>query len=432
MDNNKPIKDNPSTKKLRDEMESMSAFIKVGKVFGLTKNIDVPDMGQMIKDLDNLAGLPDEFNGFFANKGWIAYESFHVPTMQKAVDLMKSGDTETAEDTILDYYKDSKMIRMMIVSRGTAVEAYKPRKQLALYALDEYENGRYYSCVPLLLMIIDGIVNDISKATGFFADKTDLTSWDSIAGHYTGLTQLKNIYNQSRKKTNTDEIFMPYRNGILHGRDLNYNNVYVAAKCWGCLGAVLDWGKDIANGKKDAPPPEKPKTILENLQELKSSIDSMNETQKTKNYIEKWKSRNIVINKDIPEYGDSSAYTDKKKKKAVVEFLELINKKNYGYMFKRMHGGYIGFGSEGSQIKDIRKDFSRFVIDTFQIVEVNDCAPAISEVRINITFSKGTTSLSKECKFRLIYENERQSAVYGFQSGDWKIVYGYNDILYAK
>jgi|GEM_PF-3977247 len=57
-------------------MESMCAFIKVGKVFGLTKNIDVPDMGQMIKDLDNLAGLPDEFNGFFANKGWIATSLF--------------------------------------------------------------------------------------------------------------------------------------------------------------------------------------------------------------------------------------------------------------------------------------------------------------------------------------------------------------------
>jgi len=45
-----------------------------------------------------------------------------------------------------------------------------------LYALEEYENGRYYACVPLLLMIIDGIVNDISKETGFFAEKTDLTS----------------------------------------------------------------------------------------------------------------------------------------------------------------------------------------------------------------------------------------------------------------
>ena len=321
---------------------------------------------------------------------------------------------------------------MMIVSRGAAVEAYKPRKQLALYALDEYENGRYYSCVPLLLIIIDGLINDISKSTGFFSEKADLTSWDSIAGHYTGLSQLKSIYNQSRKKTNSDEITMPYRNGILHGRDLNFNNIYVAAKCWGCLGAVLDWGKDIANGKKEAPPPEKPKTIMENLREIKNSIDSINENKKAKEYIEKWKPRNLIINKDIPECGASSDYPDGSPEKAVVEFLELINKKNYGYMFKRIHGGYTGFGTEGSQIKDIRRDFSSIVIDNFQIIEINDCAPAISEVKINITFSKATSSFSKECKFRLIYENNGQSVVFRYQPGEWKIVYGYNDILYAK
>jgi hypothetical protein len=34
---------------------------------------------------------------------------------------------------------------------------------------------------------------------------------------------------------------MPYRNGILHGRDLNYGNEYVSCKCVALLFAVAEW-----------------------------------------------------------------------------------------------------------------------------------------------------------------------------------------------
>ena len=250
-DDKKPIKDNPSTKKLKEEIAGMSALLEFAKLLGIEPKGDIPDIKQMQKDLEKLSKLPDEFNSTFASKGWIAYESFNITVMEKAVELFKQGAEKAAEDEILSYYSVDN-IRIMIVSRGSSLEAYKPRKQLALYALTEYEAERYYSCVPLLLMIIDGLVNAINKQAGFFSDNSDVTSWDSIAGHYTGLTQLKSIFYKTRKKTNTDEITMPYRNGILHGKDLNFSNKYVAAKCWGCLAAVLDWGRDIANGKKTA------------------------------------------------------------------------------------------------------------------------------------------------------------------------------------
>lgn len=36
---------------------------------------------------------------------------------------------------------------------------------------------------------------------------------------------------------------MPYRNGILHGRDLNYANEYVSCKLLALMFAVADWMK---------------------------------------------------------------------------------------------------------------------------------------------------------------------------------------------
>jgi len=118
---NAPIKDNPSTKKLKGEMAVASVILKICKLFGM-KFDDMPDIKVMRKQLDDLAKLPDEFNTFFADKGWIAYESFHVPTMQVAVELMKQGDAEAAENEILSYYKDFSNIRMMIVSRGSVID----------------------------------------------------------------------------------------------------------------------------------------------------------------------------------------------------------------------------------------------------------------------------------------------------------------------
>lgn len=54
---------------------------------------------------------------------------------------------------------------------------------------------------------------------------------DSIAAHETGLKALARIMGRGRNRTNEEIISVPYRNGILHGRDLAFDNKVVAAKC---------------------------------------------------------------------------------------------------------------------------------------------------------------------------------------------------------
>ncbi|WP_234964988.1 hypothetical protein [Acinetobacter johnsonii] len=114
---------------------------------------------------------------------------------------------------------------------------------LELLKLD-YQAGRYHACIPLLLALIDGLANDISAHVGFFAGKTDLELFDSITAHETGLPFLKTIMNSSRTTTTTKEISIPYRNGILHGRDLNFANKEVASKCWWVLASLIEWSDE--------------------------------------------------------------------------------------------------------------------------------------------------------------------------------------------
>ncbi|MBU3169894.1 hypothetical protein [Clostridium estertheticum] len=55
-------------------------------------------------------------------------------------------------------------------------------------------------------MIVDGAVNDYTKRKGFFAEATDVNSWDCLVGCNDGLKKLKDIYYKSRKKTNIEMI----------------------------------------------------------------------------------------------------------------------------------------------------------------------------------------------------------------------------------
>ena len=65
--------------------------------------------------------------------------------------------------------------------------------------------------------------------------------WDCLVGCTEGLTKIKLNFNQNRLKTNSDPIYIPYRNGILHGRDINYGNEYVSCKCIALMFAIADW-----------------------------------------------------------------------------------------------------------------------------------------------------------------------------------------------
>ncbi len=97
------------------------------------------------------------------------------------------------------------------------------------------------------------------KRRGFFAEGVSLTAWDSVAAHDKGLNELKTIFQTGRYATTTEQITVPYRNGIIHGMDLGYDNKTVAAKSWAALFAARDWAMRVEQGLLIAPP-EEPKT----------------------------------------------------------------------------------------------------------------------------------------------------------------------------
>lgn len=186
--------------------------------------------------------------------------------------MAEDNKIEDGERLLLEYYTDNDSIRYLL-TRLKNRTGFSKRYELLLKAYDDYKSGRYHSCIPIFLMIIDGVVDEVTKSNkGFFASDFNPRLWNSIVGHESGLSTIAKIYAKTRKKVNTDPITVPYRNGILHGKDINYDNDLVAAKSLSTIFAVGDWVEQYESGKHIKPELSKPKSILQQLKEFKETL----------------------------------------------------------------------------------------------------------------------------------------------------------------
>lgn len=258
------IVDNPSIARLQKEVSRAQQFLKLRpllQLFGVHLSDSIADkVAEVDRSLQVLATLPDRFNDLFAERGWIAYETLNMDVMRHAVELGEIGDVGAAEQLLVDHYcEDTIQLGLKFL---WGVEAFRPRERLARLALEDYLQSRYHACVPVLLMLIDGFVNDVSQSKGFFAEGTELTAWDSIAAHDRGLQALAKLLGKGRTTTTTVPITIPYRHGILHGRDLGYDNRLLAAKLWAALFALREWALAVRDNRLEEPPPKQTPDLL--------------------------------------------------------------------------------------------------------------------------------------------------------------------------
>ncbi|MBB6004288.1 hypothetical protein [Arcicella rosea] len=427
---NDRIKDNPTFKKFEENIKGAKMLKDIVSILSpLNKNskdkLNIFEVFEKIEiRLKAISQSPDEFNGLFSDLGWIAHESINYELMQHCIDLAKKGNIKSAEEQLAEYYT-SENLKLLILQLKTTKE-FQKRYDLITLAYKDTIEKRFHSVVPIILMIIDGGVNDIDKNKGFFTDSTDLTAWDSIAAHNTGLTKLREILNRTRKETNEEEIFLPYRNGILHGRDISYSNKYVAGKCWAALIAINDWAKAIQDGNKNKPKEEKTLTFRESIDEIKKIIsdyeDHKKKSAETNNCISIWKPRNLKIGVDLAKFGEVEDYENFTPEKDAVKFITNWKKKNYGGIAKQVYC-FIEETTLSKEAGRIRKIFENKTLKAYEIKRIIDIAPAISEVYLNVIIEYAQKDYELEIKLRMIYQNEKgDTLVIGQKNGEWKFI----------
>lgn len=180
----------------------------------------------------------DRFNRLFAQLGWIAHESMPIPLLVETVTLAEEGSWDKAEAILVERHGASAVQNRF--SQLRKARRFKHRMALLELALEDYKAQRFHACIPVVLMMIDGISVEVSKnRKGIFNQGSEVYHPDSIVGH--GLPLLKHLLTRQCNQTNSARGKVPFRHGILHGRLLGYANEFVAAKAWALLFYVHDW-----------------------------------------------------------------------------------------------------------------------------------------------------------------------------------------------
>lgn len=265
-------------------IQELQQQINASKLFSIFLSKEQRKQRKEIEEqLNSLLNQMRLFSERFSPLGWCMYDSMSVPLIEKANQVYETGGAEAAEHILIDYYKGEVKDRIHQIHHKS--KELLLRYELIKNAFEEHFAERYYASVPLFLIIVDGAVNDFTKSKGLFAEGTEVTAWDCLVGCNDSLENIKNVFNKGRGKTNSEEIRMPYRNGILHGRDLNYGNEYVSCKCVALLFAVAEW---MAMKNNEDKRKEKYQKEHEEIS-LTQTIKRYNQVQKDKQEIQEWK-----------------------------------------------------------------------------------------------------------------------------------------------
>jgi hypothetical protein len=403
-ENNK-IQDIPSFRKVRSDAKNLKAFKEALPVLHPALKLmgaDTDQIDQALKKIDvleesveDLITVPDRFNDHFAPLGWIMYEEMDLQIAKIALEKADSGDVIGAETYLTEYYNPE--IVQQKLHRMNHIEEFRRRMPLAQKALTDYCRKRYHACVPVMLALIDGMVNELhlkarGKRLGLSAEAVNLEAWDSVSAHSKGLGNLVRVLMKGRNMTTTQQISIPYRNGIMHGTDLGYDNKIVAAKTWALLFSLRDWAIKAERGAIEKPlSAEKTTTPLDLIHIIKKN-------QEDKRRLHEWTRRNIKPGQDIPASAKPEDYADGSPERTLAEFLDLWRVKNYGFMSQRCLSGLKGKANPG----DLNLSYSKRLLKAFEFEEIHDQAASVTVITTQLTYEDLGQEIKKSFAFRLI------------------------------
>ncbi len=416
------ISDIPQYKHLEDQIKMLDG-LSILFPFLLTK-AQRRKLKQMREETEELRRLPDEFNNLFLERGWVYFGSMNADLVSKCVALGQAGELDEAELSLIDFYQGD--IRYLVLPlRNTP--GFKDRYDLFIKSFDDYRAGRYHACVPVFLMIIDGAVNQVLKKNlGLFAENAGLNLSDSAVGHISGLPSLIKTMSATRKATNTNEVLIPYRNGILHGMDVNYGNVYVATKSLAVLFAVAEWVRDYnreLDMKRIDDKKSPDKFFEERGRSLKASVHRRKMLKKEQKLLKEWHPRNFE-NVDFASFVPAEGTPEYR----VSQLFEFYIKSNYGKMASILTG--LKVDSDGKMAGEIRTWLSDIKCTGYKIVGIVDQAAAVSEVYSVLSVIANGVTREIEVKARVLYQEDKLSCkplVRGDSRGEWYIL---NTIIY--
>ena len=364
---------------------------------------------------NELVTVPVEFDEEFAQKGWLLSESSSLEAANEALALAKQGKVDEAEARLVASFEGDRLSHVAMILRQTP--GFKIRMDLVQEAMRQSQARNYLAAVPLLLIIADGVGQDYFGKS-IFSEGVDLEELTALAGHQEGLPCLIREMCRTRRKTSADEITFPYRNGIMHGRDLGYGNPIVTAKCWSLLTNIADVVRAREAVKALEAKPEEPEPGL---------IDSLKrygETLKRGEEIRAWSPREIAIEPLPVEETETCPFDEKEPEAALFRFLKAWLRNNYGEMGR--HTVYYDNCPINKRAGEIRDDLKNTKLVGATICQITDKAAAITEITAKLSILLGDKRHEEEFVFRLVCGDDTADVkIRGEAGARWQVMPSY-------
>jgi hypothetical protein len=322
----KPISENCSTNeivRILPVLKVISCIVSSASKIGI-KYEPLSDIKNQIDDLvkqSSIIGLPDRFNAAFGKRGWITVGSgISVEVMNSALELHDSGNIKEAEQKLTEWFTKEN-IEFFAINRARRFHKANLRDEQLREALNLYVEERYMAAVPLVLIACDGFASDVCGLSPF-AESADLTVFDSLVGHPTGLPALIGLLKKGAYRSRDDQMNMPERHKIIHGRSLGYANKEVCAKAWLLMMALVEWANDKSSESDRRVEAERKANV--SWSDIRSSL---RRTEADKQQIEAF----VRLEKAGP-FGDP--FDEAGPEKALFDFLSGWQAGNYGSMAK--------------------------------------------------------------------------------------------------
>ena len=360
-----------------------------------------------------LAELPVAFHESFAELGWLISESTSLDTARAALSAQAGGRIDDAEDLLAADYEGDKL--HFVVKRLCQTPGFKLREAQLQEALTLTHEARFLAAAPLLLIVADGVGEDVFKKS-IFSEGVNLEELHSLAGHPDALPRLVKQMCRTRRKTSEKYVSFPYRNGILHGRDLGYGNRLITAKCWSFLCNIADVirAREAKRSLHTAPQPS-----------FSEILDRHANTKDQKERINAWVPR--PISKDrINVFADqvtNDAASDEPES-ALAEFLWAWKENNFG----RMGALTVYFDNRpvNRRAGEIRKTMNGLTLIDAVIICIEDKTPAITEITVDLTFVNDLGEQSDRFTFSMnCVGDDGELAVHGDKAANWLVLPSY-------
>jgi hypothetical protein len=355
-----------------------------------------PDLVQLERQVKELTDLVDRFYDVLGDRHWIFHEHLSIDEIREIVKL----PADHAEQALIEIYKEREFLRSQI-RMMRRFEAMRVRMHLVERALDDYLDGRYYATVLTLLAVMDGFVNDLdSQHRGLHTrDEDEMHAWDSIVGHHLGLTNAHRTFRKSFSKFSDEPVTELYRNGILHGNLVNFDNDIVATKAWNRLLAVCDWA---TSREKQAIDPEPKPSWADLLARAKA-------TQEMKAALDAW-TPSVLTDRDA-EFLEHPAYVLSN------EFLSAWHRQNFGRMGELL-AAMIQEGTLARTAGMVRDQYDHLRLEGFRILQIELTSPVAANVHVELTLEARTLQAQLLC----FHETRSGDLVLTNRPGHWRLV----------